>query len=226
MIQTSSAAIIGANNTRLIELEDTATSINSDSKGMSPQLCLDIVNVCCDLSDIGDISDSLGVIMSTGCFTTIIARGVWVFCISHDTLLFLESPSSVHPATTAAPEAVVFAEKILVALVVPQGAINKLLLREAHGRGVVLLGDCTFKCGVGCEGPAGATIALILDGTHEAIFDVVDGGSVGNQATATTSAHHVVATAKAMHRHVRDTQLGVFLLQTKMRGLELRSSHI
>jgi hypothetical protein len=44
VIQASSAAIIGANNTRFIELEDTATGINSDSKGMSPQLCLDIVD--------------------------------------------------------------------------------------------------------------------------------------------------------------------------------------
>ena len=45
VIQASSTAIIGTNNTRLIELEDTATGINSDSEGMSPQLCLDIVNV-------------------------------------------------------------------------------------------------------------------------------------------------------------------------------------
>lgn len=44
VIQASSAAIIGANNTRFIELEDTATGINSDSKGMSPKLCLDIVD--------------------------------------------------------------------------------------------------------------------------------------------------------------------------------------
>lgn len=165
--------------------------------------------------------------MSTGCFATGIARCVAIICLSHDTLLFLESPSSVHPAATAAPEAVVFAEKILVASVVPQGAINKLLLRETHGRGIVLLGDCTFKCRVGSKGPARATIALLLDGTHESIFDVIDGGSVGNEATATTLAHHIVATATpAMLRHVSNSQSRVLVLQTEMGSLELLRSHI
>ena len=146
VIQASATAIVDANNTRLIELEDTATGINCDSKGMSPQLCLDIVDAGSNLSDVGDISDCLAGVMSTSCFPTSAARSVAIVRIKHDTLLFLESPSSVHPAATAAPEAVVFAEHLLVALVVPQGAINKLLLREAHRRGVVLLSNCTFKC--------------------------------------------------------------------------------
>lgn len=146
VIQASAAAIIDANDTRLVELEDAATGINCDSERVSPQLCLDIVDAGSNLSDVSDIADCLVSVMSTSRFRTGAARSVTIVGIKHDTLLFLEGPSSVHPAATAAPEAVVFAEHLLVALVVPQGAINKLLLREAHRRGVVLLSNCTLKC--------------------------------------------------------------------------------
>jgi hypothetical protein len=113
---------------------------------MSLQFFLDVVNACSDLSDVCDISDSLVCVMSTRGFPTGAARSVLVIRIKHDTLLFLESPSSVHPAATAAPKAVVFAEKLLVACVVRQGAIDKLLFREANGRGAVLLSNSTLKC--------------------------------------------------------------------------------
>jgi hypothetical protein len=70
--------------------------------------------------------------MSTSCFLTGSSRSVFIISVKHDTLLFLEGPCGVHPATFAAPKPIVFIEETVVMGIVSEGTINQLLLREAH----------------------------------------------------------------------------------------------
>lgn len=85
---------------------------------------LNVINVCSDLSDVCDISDSLICVVSTPCFLAGSSRSVFIVTIQHDTLLFLEGPGGVHPATSAAPKPVVFIKETAVMGIVSEGTVN------------------------------------------------------------------------------------------------------
>jgi hypothetical protein len=106
-----------------------------------------------------------------------VARGVRVVSIKHDTLILLEVPSPRHPTSVATVAEVVLSEAGLVVGVEGVGTVDELLLRHMHGSGVGLLGQSTFEGRGGGEGPAGTTVALVLDTAHPAIGVVINSGS-------------------------------------------------
>jgi len=64
VVKLGAAAIISANDTRLIELEHTATGINSDGHWGFARLCLSVLNARGDLAPGCDLSDSFARVMS------------------------------------------------------------------------------------------------------------------------------------------------------------------
>lgn len=231
VIQCLTAVVASGDDTIFVELESSSTRIDSDGQGVCLQLLLRILDAVSDLAPASDFADGLGVIVRALSLPTICARSVGVRSVSHDTLLLLESPGVVHPAATAAPEAVGLAELLFVELVVGQCAVDELLLREAHGGRIVLSGHVAFEGRVRREGPAGPAATLLLHGVHVAVFDVVDGGCVGDEATTSaagatnTTASSSAVVAVVTEVQVLDAGAGLLRLQAEMSG-ELRLSHV
>jgi len=80
-----------------------------------------------------------------------------------------------------------------------------------HGGTVGLLSVGTFKCSVGSEGPAGTTVALVLDWVHEAISEVINVGGSVLEMTSTASAKSVTSVARAVVGVVGWERLGLHL---------------
>lgn len=154
VVKTGSATSILADDTVLVELEDTITSVDGDRHGVSLQLGLNIIDAVSDLAPLGDLAFGFGCVVSALSFSSSSSRGVRIVSVHHDTLLLLEPPGVAHPATIATPEAISLAEERLIVVIVGQGAINELLLGHAHWCSVVLFGDVAFEGRVGSESPA------------------------------------------------------------------------
>lgn len=123
-----------------------------------------------------------------------------------------------HPAATATPKTVVFAEQALVVGVFTQRAIDKLLLRQTRGRVGSLNGDRTFKLSGHGEGPAGAAAALVFDRSHFAASHIRPVDSSGNSDEAAA----IVMLTWAENGTVG----GVCFMEAGVVGNELRLSQI
>jgi len=201
VIKAGSAASILSDDTVLVELEDTISSVNGDSHRVSLQLRLDRVDAIFDLAPLSDFTDSFVGIMGAFSFFTGSTRSVRIISVSHDTLLFLEPPGVAHPATATAPKAVGLTKQILVTLIVGQCAIDEMLLRKTHWSCVILTGNVAFESRIGSESPARTAATLLLDRIHISVFDVVNGNCIGDEATtaaATTVAAADSTTANAI----------------------------
>jgi len=107
-------------------------------------------------------------------------------------MIYYELPGGWQETALAAPHTVVLSEIFFVLIVGGQGTVDKLLLRETHGRCLILLGDCAFEGGDSGEGPTRTAVALILNRENPTVSVVIDSGCTVNicvlEATATTAA--------------------------------------
>ena len=105
-------------------------------------------------------------------------------------MIFHEVPSPGHPAAHATVRPVVLPEPFFVGGVCCEGTVDELLLRETHwcdllsSSLMMLLRSGAFEGCQGSEGPAGATVTLVLDGNHIAVGVVVNVGGSVDEMTA------------------------------------------
>ena len=106
-------------------------------------------------------------------------------------MIYYELPGGWQETALAAPHTVVLSEIFFVLIVGGQGTVDKLLLRETHGRSLILLGDCAFEGGDSGEGPTRTAVALILNRENPTVSVVIDSGCTVNicvlEATATAA---------------------------------------
>lgn len=128
VVKSSSAASILSDDTVLVELEDTITSVDGNSHRVSFQLGLDIINAVSDLAPLRDLPDCFGSLMCALSFSATCSRSVRIIRVEHDTLLLLEPPGVAHPTTIAAPKTIGLTEERLIVAIICKGAIDELLL--------------------------------------------------------------------------------------------------
>lgn len=84
-----------------------------------------------------------------------------------------EVPGVGHPAAHASP-ALTSTKSITIILEFVEGAINRLLFREAHWISIILFGNSTLKSSSRGEGPAGTATTLILYLPHITSVEVIN----------------------------------------------------
>ena len=102
---------------------------------------------------------------------------VGVVFIGHDAVIFHESPMDRHPAAIAATHSIGLPKLFHVIVSVAQ-AIHSLLLGETLRDDSSVHADGALEGRRCCESPAGTTITLVLDFSHE--WGVVDSGGQGD----------------------------------------------
>lgn len=155
---------------------------------MSRELFLDALDVARDLTIGLDLADDFGVIVSAPGLSFASARGVSVVRVQHSTVLFLEFPVFVHPAAVATPIIEVLVEQLFVIIIFTEGAVDEVLLGEAHGGGSVFLGDVALKSRVRGKSVARSAVTLIFDGVHVATRVVINGSGVHDAHSAAADA--------------------------------------
>jgi len=178
VIKASRAAVIDTNNAGLVVLEVATAGIDSDGQRLLLQLVLHPLDALAgvDPTPAGDLTNNLVSVVRAGTLCARSSRSVGVVRVEHGTMLGLEVPGGGHPAAAAAPEAEVLPKELHVARIIPERAINKVLLGEADGRRSVLGCDAALESRVGSEGPARAAATLILDTEHGAVVSPIDSG--------------------------------------------------
>ena len=187
VIQLRTTVVTGLDDSRRVELEGGGAGVESDSKRLLHSLSLHVSHVGGDLAVGRDFTLGLVGIVIASTFASAVSREVRIVGIVHVTLVLVEVPRVVHPATLATPCTVVLAEVGFVLGVSGKSTIDDLLLRDAHRGGVLLLSEGTLESCVGGEGPARTTATLILNWGHEAVSEMIDTMGILNAESGTST---------------------------------------
>jgi hypothetical protein len=198
VIELLAAVGVSRNDTAPIELEGLFAGIEGNGHWLSqPDLfhLSDGVGGRVHVDALGPRSNDFAVVMHASAFCDGVTRRVGVVLVRHDSIVDDELPGRWQETALTAPHAVVFAKAIFIGRVRSEGTVDERLLGEADWCRVVSLGDGALEGSDGGKGPAGATVALILDRTDKAISEVIDSGRLVDcvlEATATTLSSVVV----------------------------------